>query len=107
MADHGLIRQHEVATHRMRHVLTRTLGPHGGEIEVDVRQLVLRDGDQLLLCTDGLTEMVRDVEIGALLKSATNAAEACKKLIDASLAAGGRDNVTVVLVRYRIPATTK
>ena len=103
LADQGLIRQNEVASHRLRHVLTRTLGPRGSEIEVDVRQLSLRDGDQLLLCTDGLTEMVPQEEMRALLASAESADDACKYLIAAALAGGGKDNVTVIVARYRFP----
>lgn len=105
LADRGLIRQSEVATHRFRHVLTRSLGSCGSEIDVDVRQLLLRDGDQLLLCTDGLTEMVPNGEIQTLLESGSTAAESCQGLIDAALAAGGKDNVTAVVARYCFPAT--
>ena len=105
LADRGLIRQDEVAAHRFRHVLTRTVGNSGSEIDVDVRQLLLRDGDQLLLCTDGLTEMVPNGEIQKLLESGATAAASCKALIEAALAAGGKDNVTAVLARYRFPAT--
>jgi len=105
LADHGLIRQDEVATNRFHHALTRTVGNRGSEIDVDVRQLLLRDGDQLLLCTDGLTEMVPNGEIQKLLESGATATESCQSLIEAALAAGGKDNVTAVLARYRFPAT--
>ena len=105
LADHGLIQQHEVASHRLRHVLTRTLGPRGSEVQVDVRQLLLRDGDRLLLCTDGLTEMLPNEEIGNLLASESTASAICSSLIDAALAGGGKDNVTVVVACYRFPTS--
>jgi protein phosphatase len=105
LADHGLIRQYEVDTHRLRHVLTRALGPQGDRVRVDVRQLSLRDEDQLLLCSDGLTGMVSERAIVELLGRGT-AAEACQALVDAALDRGGKDNVTAVLARYRFPAAS-
>jgi serine/threonine protein phosphatase PrpC len=61
------------------------------------------DGDQVLLCTDGLTGMVRDERIAAILYDADSATTAYQTLIDPALAAGGSDNTTVVLARYRFP----
>jgi protein phosphatase len=61
----------------------------------------LSDGDQLLLCTDGLTEMVADNDIAAVLADANSSQAACEALIDLALAGGGKDNITVVLARYR------
>src|SRR5262245_9359142 len=63
LADAGMITQHEVERHRLRHVLTRALGPKGKEAQVEVIRLGLRDGDVLLLCTDGLTGMVDEFAI--------------------------------------------
>jgi len=102
LADAGRIAQHEVDRHRFRHVLTRALGPQGDQVEADVTRIGLRDGDQLLLCTDGLTGMLDEATIRNLLAGGT-ADSACRLLIDAALAAGGKDNVTVVLARYRFP----
>jgi protein phosphatase len=102
LADAGLIPQENVARHRLRHVLSRALGPRGSDIEVDVTRLRLLDGDQLLVCTDGLTGMVPDEAITPLVGKGT-AQEACQALIDAAIAAGGKDNVTVVLARYQFP----
>jgi protein phosphatase len=102
LADTGRIGQQEVERHRFRHVLTRALGPQGADIKVDVTRLGLRDGDRLLLCTDGLTGMVPEEVIRDLLAAKT-ADDACRALIGAALAAGGKDNVTVVLARYQFP----
>jgi PPM family protein phosphatase len=63
----------------------------------------LTDGDRLLLCTDGLTEMVDDATIATELGRQTSSAEACRALIDLALDRGGKDNVTVVVADYRIP----
>jgi protein phosphatase len=63
----------------------------------------LADGDQLLLCTDGLANMVDDVAIASLLGGAATSHEACQALVAAALDNGGKDNVTVALARYRFP----
>lgn len=101
LADQGLIPPEEVARHRMRHVLTRALG--GGNVEVDVQWLNLRDGDQILLCTDGLSDLVDDATILAVLRATDSAPSACQALIDQALERGGKDNVTVALGRYNVP----
>jgi protein phosphatase len=64
---------------------------------------MLVDGDQLLLCTDGLTDMVDNETISSVLSSAASSDEACQSLLAASLKNGGKDNVTIALARYRIP----
>jgi protein phosphatase len=102
LADTGVIGLEEVATHPMRHVLTGALGTKGGRTKVDLRGMRLVDGDQILLSTDGLTEMVRDDRIADVLARGGSSTDACAALIEQALAAGGKDNVTVVLGRYRI-----
>lgn len=101
LADQGVIRPEEVATHRLRHVLTRALGGSMGELQVDVERVSLSDGDQVLLCTDGLTDMVDDDAIAGVLRGAATARAACHALVDLALQNGGKDNVTVVVARYR------
>ena len=103
LADAGMIQQQDVERHRLRHVLSRALGPRGRDVKVDVTRFSLRDGDQLLLCSDGLTGMVAEDALPALTADRT-AQDACQAMIDAALAAGGKDNVTVVLARYHFPA---
>ena len=58
--------------------------------------------DQILLCSDGLTEMVADTEIGEELSEAPTPADACQRLVNLANRNDGRDNVTVVVSRYRI-----
>src|SRR5579885_943772 len=103
MAEAGLIPPDEVATHRLRHVLTHALGGAESQVEADVQHVPLADGDCLLLCSDGLTDMVGDARIAAALGGAASPAEACDALVGLALAAGGRDNVTAVVARYIIP----
>jgi protein phosphatase len=86
----------------MRHVLTGALSTGDGPTDVDLTVQRLLNGDQVLLCTDGLFDMVSDASISALLQQPGSPSEVCQRLVAAALEAGGRDNVTVVLARYRI-----
>jgi protein phosphatase len=104
LADAGVIPQEEVARHRLRHVLINALGGQGGQGAADVEHLDLADGDRLLLCSDGLTDMVPDAGIADVLRQTTSSVEACRILEEQALAAGGEDNVTVVLARYLFPS---
>jgi serine/threonine protein phosphatase PrpC len=103
IVDAGIAKPHDAVTKAMRHVLTAALGSQGEKSDPDVHRLHLRPADQLLLCTDGLTEMVEDQVIASTLRDAASADEACSGLIDLALAGGGKDNVTVVLARYQFP----
>jgi protein phosphatase len=103
LADAGVIRQEEVATHRLRNVLTNALGGLGDEVKTEIQRCRLKDGDWVLLCTDGLTDMVGDELISSLLRQSPDATTACEELVNQALENGGRDNVTVVVARYFIP----
>lgn len=105
LADAGAIDPQDVATHPLRHVLTNVLGGRDRPVRVECHALRLMDGDQVLLCTDGLTDLVPDDAIRQVLRSANTAAEVCRVLVNQALDAGGKDNVTVVVGRYRIPET--
>jgi PPM family protein phosphatase len=103
LAEIGVISPEEVAKHPGRHVLTGAIATQGEEAQAEFHQVWLADGDQLLLCTDGLTETVADAAIVAVLEQAGPSADACRALVELALEAGGKDNVTVVLGRYSIP----
>lgn len=102
LAERGVIRPEDVATHHARRVLTGALTAEGKKAEVELHHVRLADGDQLLLCSDGLTEMVTEEEISAVLEKDERPQDACRVLVDLALEAGGRDNITVVLGRYHI-----
>jgi protein phosphatase len=102
MADAGLISVSDIAKHRMRHVLTRSLGDDRS-VRAEFRRTELRNGDRLLLCSDGLHDLVDDDAITEVLTAHPASSDACLALIDCALSAGGKDNVTVVLARYTIP----
>lgn len=102
MADAGMIAPAEVRYHKRRNVLTNFLGGHKGKVKGDVRWLRLADADRLLVCTDGLTEMVDDA-IAEILRRHHEPPEAAQALLNETLRRGGHDNVTIVLARYHIP----
>jgi protein phosphatase len=102
--DLGLLSADDAARHPLRHVLTRSLGGSQSGAEGDFQRAWLADGDQLLLCTDGLTNMVDDAAVGSILGGSASADGACQALVAAALENGGKDNVTVALARYRFPA---
>lgn len=104
LAEQGLIERQDVATNRFRHVLTNVIGGDTKDVQTDVHRLRLFNGDCLLLCTDGLTEMVNDDTIAKILARGDNAEATCKRLIEQALANGGKDNVTVIVARYRMPS---
>jgi len=88
-------------TTRVRHVLTNRLGGRPGLVAPDVRHVPLEDGDRLLLCTDGLSDLVGDSEIADEIVRAGHPQAACDALIELALARGGKDNVTVVIAQTR------
>jgi protein phosphatase len=106
LVNAGFFEHVEQVARNLHHALTRCLGGGGDACEPDIQQLTLQDGDQLLLCTDGLTNMVDDDSIASILGTATSARTACQALVDAALTNGGKDNVTVVLARYRLLGKT-
>jgi serine/threonine protein phosphatase PrpC len=81
-----------------KNMISRAVGRRES-VEVDLRGELLEIGDVFLLCSDGLSGMVRDPEILEALKAAQSLEAACDALIDRANAAGGEDNVTVALAR--------
>jgi protein phosphatase len=103
LADQGIIRPEDKASHWLRHVLTSALGGGNSKAKPEVRSIGLARDDQVLLCTDGLTEHVDDPTIAQVLQSAASADEACRSLLQLALTNGGKDNVTIVVARYQFP----
>jgi PPM family protein phosphatase len=95
----GRLTPEQAAIHPERSILTRAVGLDP-RVPVDTPDPVeLRDGDQVLLCSDGLTEAVDEDQIAEVLSAGDDGEAACRSLIDAANAAGGPDNITVVLLR--------
>jgi protein phosphatase len=103
LVDSGHLAPGEVAGSRHRHVLTNALGGAIEDVQVDTDQLQLEDGDRLLLCSDGLTDLVDDQTITNILRETTRSSDACERLVQQALDNGGRDNVTVIVAAYRFP----
>ncbi|HKP83616.1 MAG TPA: protein phosphatase 2C domain-containing protein [Pyrinomonadaceae bacterium] len=100
LIDAGVASRDDPASRSMRHVLTAAVGSLGEQVDPQVQRLKLSVGDQLLLCTDGLTETVDDEIIAQVIRESNSAQNACQALVDLALASGGPDNVTVVLAHF-------
>src|SRR4029079_9563967 len=92
LVESGQLTPEQAATHPRRHVLSRCLSAAGETLEGDFQHWLLADGDTLLLCTDGLTDMVDNITIMTILEGAASSADACQALVAAALNNGGKDN---------------
>ncbi|MBX5449765.1 PP2C family protein-serine/threonine phosphatase [Thermogemmatispora sp.] len=97
LLDEGAISQEDVYHHPHRNQIYRCLGDRAA-VEIDVFAVPLLRGDKLLLCSDGLWEMVRDPQIEHLLGLDADPMTICQCLIQAALDGGGDDNVSVIVV---------
>ena len=93
----GQLTEEEAAVHPHRHILTRALGV-SSDVDVDLWELHLKEGDRILLCSDGLTNEVDDDRIGGILATAADPRDAAHALVRAAVDHGGSDNVTAVVV---------
>ena len=99
MVQAGLLKPEEAADHPDASVLERAIGSKP-DIEVDIRNELLREGDAILLCSDGLSGYVTDAQIESVLRSQGTVRETAENLVKLTLEKGGKDNVTVQLVQY-------
>jgi protein phosphatase len=97
MVNSGEITAAEAGVHPHRNVLTRALGTEP-DVAVDEEDVDLLDGDRILLCSDGLTGMVTEEQIVAILSAAPDPQDAADRLVRAANRAGGVDNITVVVI---------
>lgn len=100
LVDAGTITREEAASHRLRNVLTNVLGGQDRTVDVEMHRLALADQDRLLLCSDGLNEIVEDGEIAEVLEQMESPEAACRDLIELALERGAPDNVTVLTARF-------
>jgi protein phosphatase len=91
------------ATDDLRHILTDTVGGGSGTPNVQLGQYRMKDGDCVMLCTDGLSSVVPHERIADVVAQRRRLGETAQALIDLALEAGGPDNVTVLLAQYSIP----
>jgi serine/threonine protein phosphatase PrpC len=93
----GRLTEEQAAVHPQRSIITRALGVEP-DVEVDVYPVPLRAGDRILLCSDGLSTMLRSDDIAGLLRRESDPTRAANLLVDAANAAGGEDNITTIVV---------
>ena len=94
----GRLTEEEAETHPQRSIITRALGPES-EVEVDTLTVSGRPDDVYLICSDGLTTMVKDAKVREILAESSSLDEATTWLVNEANEAGGRDNITVVAFR--------
>jgi serine/threonine protein phosphatase PrpC len=99
MVKLGIISRAQARTHEDKNVILRALGTNP-EVEVSLWEnaLAIRAGDQFLLCSDGLTDLLENNEIRDLMVAAGDANSACEQLIDLAKRRGGYDNITVAIL---------
>jgi protein phosphatase len=101
----GKLTEEQAEQHPQRSVITRALGPEA-DVQVDIDIFPAKAGDLFLLCSDGLTSMVHEPKLRPLFEAADGLEALGKRLIDAANAAGGRDNITVILFRLEDVGTS-
>lgn len=100
--DLGILQADDPAGDSMRNLITRALGVDPN-LEPEIGVHGLRDGDLVLLCSDGLNDMISDAQIEQVLRDKGDTpAEAAKQLVEQANAAGGRDNISVILIGLRL-----
>lgn len=100
MVKEGRLEPEEAERHPQRNIITRTLGIDP-EVQVDTTSVEIGEGDRILICSDGLTSMLDAGTITSALTDETDPQAAVDRLVEETNAAGGEDNVTVVIVEFR------
>lgn len=95
LIDIGSITEEEALRHPNKNIITRALGTEE-EVDVDIFKLDLREIEKVILCTDGLTNMVSKSEIQDILSNSSSE-ESCKKMVELSKLKGGKDNISVIV----------
>lgn len=98
MLKDGLLKHHEMRSNAFTHVLTRALGAEC-QVNIDIYQQKVQPEDWILLCTDGLSNLLDKQDILKLLRNQHEPSQAAQALTDMALSRGGHDNITIVLIR--------
>jgi len=102
LARRGVIRPEAVSHHHFRHVVTSVLGGDHSGVQVEVQRVDLESGDVLLLCSDGLSDMLADEQIAAILRAELDPEQAARRLLAGANEQGGTDNITAVIARIEL-----
>ena len=92
----GMMTREEAARSDMRNILSRALGI-APEVDVDIEELTVSEGDQLVLCSDGLSELISDDEILSEVQTSNRPEIVCDELVNLAIQRGGEDNITVIV----------
>ena len=96
----GMLTREEAARSGMRNILSRALGI-APEVDMDMEEITVSEGDRLVLCSDGLSELISDDEILSEVRSNRRPDLACNELVNLANQRGGNDNITVIVVHLR------
>jgi serine/threonine protein phosphatase PrpC len=99
----GVLKPAEAARHPWRHVITNAIGGTETGGRPELQRVSVRSGDLILLCSDGLTDMVSDDEILAEVRAEASPERLSQRLVSRANERGGRDNITVVVARLINP----
>jgi protein phosphatase len=102
LVDEGIVSIEEARTHPRRNIVTRALGIDA-EVDIEANTFPVTVGAWYVLCSDGLVDEISDADIAKVLERCTTPHEASQALVDAANAAGGRDNITVIVVSTASP----
>lgn len=97
MVRRGELDKKDARVHPDRNIITRAIGG-GSMLEVDFFEVELKESDRILMCSDGLTDMIEDEEIFRILKEKNSTAEGMECLVETANQNGGNDNITVVVI---------
>ncbi len=98
LVDAGTITAEDALTHRYKNVLYKYLGAKEGSQGTEARVLPAHSGDRYLICSDGVTDGLKDATLQSLLAAAGPPQQAAEKVVEAALAGGSRDNITCVVI---------
>ncbi len=97
MVERGELGREDARNHSNKNIITRAVGAEE-TVKVDSFVIPLEEGDEILMCTDGLTNMLEDEEMRMILDGARDIVEKAQKLVKAANEHGGRDNISVILI---------
>ncbi len=99
LVENGKITKEEARRHPQKNIITRAVGTDK-TVEADIYEFAVEKGDVILLCSDGLVNMVEDEEISSVITYSETLDDAANKLVSAAEEAGGTDNITVILIQF-------
>ena len=99
LVESGAITKEEALTHSQKNVITRAIGTDC-DIKIDTYEFELEEGDILILCSDGLTNMITDEEILRVISSEASLEQKSDELIGIALENGGLDNISLICIKY-------